>query len=380
MRFIVNSQSFSKQLQVMSGVLTNNNAVPIINCFYFELEEKVLTVKATDLETTLVCKIELEEGKVENISKIAVPAKQLLDTLKSLDDVPMQFAVDANNFNIEITSGEGRYNFQGQDAEQFPAMPKVEGSAVATMNADTLVTAINKTSFAASNDEMRKQMAGIFMKFNENTMTVVATDAHKLVRFRNNEVSCTEDKEIILPRKPITLIKNILAARKEEGEVTLEFNPSNVSFSIGNFFAICQLVEGKYPNIEAAIPKENPNHLVVERLSFLNTLRRVSLFANQSTHQVRLSMTDRQLQVSAEDLEFSNNAKENMICEYEGSPMEIGFNARFLLEMVNNLDTERIRIEMSHPSRAGIIFPVYEEETAEKMDILMLVMPVMLAN
>lgn len=380
MKFIVNSQIFNKQLQAMSGVLANNNTVPIINCFHFQIEENILTVRATDLETTLVTKIELESGRSEGLDQVAVPSKLLLDILKNLDDVPMTFTLNPNNYAIEIASGDGKYSLAGQNADSFPIVPVIEDSAKAIIPASVLVNCISKTSFACSNDEMRQQMSGIFMKFSTVNLTVVATDAHKLVRYRNSEVQADQDVEFILPRKPITLIKNIIASYKDDFPVTVEYNKTNVSFSFDNFFAVCRLVEGKYPNIEAAIPKENPNKLIVDRISFLNTLRRVSIFANKSTHQVRLAMDGAVLEVSAEDIEFSNVAHEKIGCEYQGSPMEIGFNARFLMEMVNNMETERIIIEMSQPTRAGIIFPYYEEENDSKEDILMLVMPVMLAN
>lgn len=380
MKFIVNSQIFNKQLQAMSGVLANNNTVPIINCFHFQIEENILTVRATDLETTLVTKIELESGRSEGLDQVAVPSKLLLDILKNLDDVPMTFTLNPNNYAIEIASGDGKYSLAGQNADSFPIVPVIEDSAKAIIPASVLVNCISKTSFACSNDEMRQQMSGIFMKFSTENLTVVATDAHKLVRYRNSEVQADQDVEFILPRKPITLIKNIIASYKDDFPVTVEYNKTNVSFSFDNFFAVCRLVEGKYPNIEAAIPKENPNKLMVDRISFLNTLRRVSIFANKSTHQVRLAMDGAVLEVSAEDIEFSNVAHEKIGCEYQGSPMEIGFNARFLMEMVNNMETERIIIEMSQPTRAGIIFPYYEEENDSKEDILMLVMPVMLAN
>lgn len=382
MKFIVNSQAFAKQIQALSGVLSsNNNTVPIISCFHFQLKDEALIVKATDLETTLVSRIELESARVEGgVDQVCVPSKILLDTLKTLDDAPLTFSVDAATLSIEIASGEGKYSLAGMSAETFPMMPTVEETTKATMPAQVLIDAINKTAFAASTDEMRQQMAGIFMRFSPEFVTVVATDAHKLVRYRHTGVQTSEEMSFILPRKPITLIKNILASRKEEGDVQLEFNQQNLCFSFGDFFAVCRLVEGKYPNIEAAIPKENPNKLTLDRQTFLNTLRRVSIFASQSTHQVRLSMSERTLQVSAEDVEFSNNASEAMPCEYDGDPMEIGFNARFLIEMVSNLATDRIIIEMSHPSRAGIIFPLYDDDSEHPENILMLVMPVMLAN
>ncbi len=379
MKFIINSLLFSKQIQSISGVITNNNTVPIINCFLFHLDENLLTIRATDLETTLVTKIEVESGRLEGLSDIAVPSKLLIDILKSLDDVPLTFSVDDATYGINITSGEGKYRLAGKNPETFPNMPEVRETEVLTVPSGALINAISKTSFAASTDEMRPQMGGIYCDITPENTTFVATDAHKLVRYRRTDIHSDNPTSFILPRKPITMLRNILAAQKEEMNVTVEYNNTNAFFTFENFYIICRLVDGKYPNYDAAIPKDNPNKLTVDRNSFLNTLRRVGLFANQASHQVRLSIQERELVVSAEDLEFSNDASEKLPCQYEGEPMEIGFNAKFLTEMVSNIESEQILIEMSHPSRAGIIFPITEEENSPE-NILMLVMPVMLAN
>ena len=379
MKFIINSLLFSKQIQSLSGVLTNNNTVPIINCFHFHLDEGLLTIRATDLETTLVSKVEVETGTIDGLTDIAVPSKLLIDILKSLDDVPLTFSVDDTNYSISITSGEGRYRLAGKNPETFPSMPESHDTSSITLPGSLLANAIGKTAFAASNDEMRQQMSGILCEINTENITFVATDAHKLVRYRRNDIKSDNPVSFILPRKPVMMMKNIIASHKEELEVSVEYNNTNAFFTFENFYIICRLVEGRYPNYDAAIPKDNPNRLTVDRNSFLNTLRRVGLFANQASHQVRLSIQEHELVVTAEDLEFSNDANEKLPCQYEGEPMEIGFNAKFLTEMVSNIDSEQILIEMSHPSRAGIIFPVLEgKETPE--DILMLVMPVMLAN
>lgn len=378
MKFIVNSQVLHRQLSSISGIITNSNTVPIISCFLFHVDEGQLTVRATDLETTLVVKLDVETASLEGINEVAIQSKLLLDILKSLDDVPLTFTVDDSSFAIELSHSAGKYSLAGMDASVFPAMPQVAETVSVTMPASALVSAINKTVFAASNDEMRQQMTGIFCQLSPEGATFVATDAHKLVRYKRSDVKADEQAEFIFPKKPITLVKKIMEGRHEEFDVTLSYNRTNATFAFDNVFIACRLVDGKYPNFEAAIPKENPNKLTVDRISFLNTLRRVGLFANQSTNQVRLSLDDNELVISAEDLEFSNNAQEKMPCDYKGDKMDIGFNSRFLIEMLSNLDTEHVLIEMSQPSRAGIIFPVSDEESSE--NILMLVMPVMLAN
>jgi len=380
MNFIVNSQQLLKQLQSLSGVLSNNNTMPIIGCFHFHLEENSLVVKTTDLSTTLVARLEVETGRMEQAEEVAIPSKMLLEILKSFDDVPLTFNVDSQSHAITIASGEGEYNLAGMDADTYPTMPTAEGTSTAHMSCSALVEAINKTYFATSNDEMHQQMSGIFCEMTPDGVTFVATDAHKLVRYRRKDVSSEESTNFILPKKPITIVKNILASRKDDGEVTIEYNNTNIFITFDNFYIVCRLVDGRYPNYEAAIPKDNPNKLILDRLTFLNTLRRVSIFASEATRQVRLSIGHDRLEISAEDLEFSNKAHESIPCQYEGEPMDIGFNAKFLTEMIGNLDSEQVLMEMSHPSRAGIIFPYGDESEDKADDILMLVMPVMLAN
>lgn len=380
MKFIVNSLLLSKQIQSISGVINNNNnTVPIISNFLFHLDEGLLTIRATDLETTLVTKVEVETGTMDQLTDVCVPSKLLIEILKNLDDVPLNFSVEESTYLINISSGEGRYHLAGSSAETYPSMTEAHDTHSIEMTSSVLVNAISKTSFAASTDEMRPQMAGIFCDITNENATFVATDAHKLVRYRRSDIHSESPISFILPRKPVAMLKSILASRKEEFPVMVEYNNVNVFFTFENFYVICRLVDGKYPNYDAAIPKENPNKLTLDRSSFLNTLRRVGLFASQSTHQVRLTIQDHELMLSSEDVEFSNGATEKMPCQYEGEPMEIGFNAKFLAEMVQNIETEQIMIEMSHPSRAGIIFPISTEENNPE-DILMLVMPVMLAN
>ena len=379
MKFIINSQLFAKNLQALSGVLTTNNNVPIISCFHFNLDGKTLTVKATDLETTIMATMELDEADGDNLNQIAVPAKLLLDILKSLSDEPITFSVDEATYSIEILSREGKYHLAGQNPESFPTMQEKGETNSVVISASALVNAITKTVFAASNDDMHQQMSGVFCELSPEHTTFVATDAHKLVRYRRLDVSSEEAKGFIFSKKPINLVKNILSANKEECDVTLEYNNTNVFFSFGNMFVACRLVDGKYPDYERAIPKENPFRLTLDRASFLNSLRRVSIFASQTTHQVRIKTGGNEITISAEDIDYSNDARERLACEYEGDPMEIGFNARFLMEMISNLDTETIVMQLSHPSRAGIITPVVDDEN-NKEDILMLVMPVMLAN
>ena len=382
MKFIINSQVIAKAVQALSGVIANSNTVPIINGYHFNLEGNLLTIKATDLETTITCKVALETADDNGVKNVVIPSRLLNDMLKTVDDLPLTFSVDDSTLAIEISWGNGgSCTLSGLAADTFPELPTVTEPRTAVMTTSALAQAIAMTQFAASGDELRPQMAGIYVELGTEYTTFVATDAHKLVRYRLLDARSEEPSSFILPKKPIMLTRGIMAGLKDDSEVTIAYNNVNASFSFGDFYVVCRLVDGKYPNYDAAIPKDNPNHLLVDRNSFLNVLRRVSIFANAATQQVRLDITEREMRITAEDIEFSNNAHDAIPCSYQGEPMEIGFNARFLKEMVSNIDTDELRIELSQPNRAGIMFPVYgDAEDKKNVDILMLVMPVMLAN
>jgi DNA polymerase-3 subunit beta len=370
MRFIVNSISLLKSVQALGGVLNVKNTLPILDNFLFELQGNILSITASDLETILTVDLELEMA--ENDGRVAVPARLLLDMLKAFSNVPITFSVD-DDFKIELAAGEGKYNLSGFNADEFPQRPDMTDPVSVEMEAGMMVNAINKTIFATGTDELRPVMAGVFCDLHDNDITFVATDAHKLVRYKRLNVSPGSQVSFILPKKPLNLLKNTLP--NDETVVKIEYSEKNTTFVFDNYRLICKLVDGRYPNYEAVIPKENPNVLTVERASFLSVIRRVSIFANKSTHQVRLKMTGQELLISAEDLDYSNAAQERLSCSYAGEDMDIGFNSRFLLEMLTNLESDEISIHMSQPNRAGLIIP---STNSEEEDILMLIMPVML--
>jgi DNA polymerase-3 subunit beta len=297
----------------------------------------------------------------------------LLDILKSLPDQPLTFDVDGKTFGIEITSDNGKYKLTGQNGDEFPKAPAMGASKALLIGADVLNRAISKTIFAAGNDDMRPIMSGVFFEIEPESVRFVATDAHKLVRMTRSDIG-GESAAFIVPRKPLNLLKGALSSLKSE--VNMQYTENNAMFTFDNVTLMCRLIEGKYPNYEAVIPKENPFKLTIDRLDFLNSIKRVSIFANRSTNQVRLKLTGSEIQLSAEDLDFANEAHEQLACTFVGDNMEIGFNSRFLQDMLNNLDANNVHVEMSAPNRAGIITEV--EKSFENEDILMLVMPVML--
>ena len=372
MKFIVSSSQLLKQLQVLGGVINTNNTLPILDNFLFDITNEQLKISASDLETTMSTTIDVE---ADESGSIAVPARLLLDTLKTFPEQPLTFVVEDNN-TIEISSDSGKYALAYADGAEFPKAVELESPSSTTVEGDILATAINKTIFASGNDDLRPVMSGVFFQFSTESLTFVATDAHKLVKYVRTDVSASEVAEFIMPKKPLTLLKNILAGSDEQ--VTIEYNESNAKFTFENSVLICRLIDGKYPNYEAVIPKENPNKLTLDRSTFLNSVRRVSIFSSKTTHQIRLKMAGTALNISAEDLDFSNKADERLQCNYEGDDMQIGFNSRFLTEMLSNLNSDEVLLEMSLPNRAGILTPIDGLDQGE--NITMLVMPVMLNN
>ena len=370
MKFIVSSSQLLKQLQILGGVINSNNTLPILDNFLFELSSNELKISASDLQTTISSTIEVES---DSEGAIAVSSRLLLDTLKTFPDQPLTFKTE-NEQTIEISADQGKYDMAYFSGDEFPKAVNLPSASATAMPGNVLATAISKTIFATGNDDLRPIMSGVFFQFSTENLTFVATDAHKLVKYSRTDVVATETAEFIMPKKPLNLLKGILSG--SEDEVMIEYNDKNAKFTFENTVLVCRLIDGKYPNYEAVIPKENPNKLTLDRASFLNAVRRVSIFASKTTHQVRLKMAGTELHISAEDLDFSNKANERLLCDYQGEDMQIGFNSRFLAEMLNNLTSNEIVIEMSLPNRAGILTPIDGTEKGEQ--IMMLVMPVML--
>tara|TARA_B110000483_G_scaffold241915_1_gene326158 strand:- start:493 stop:1614 length:1122 start_codon:yes stop_codon:yes gene_type:complete len=373
MKFIVSSSNLLKELQSIAGVLNTNNTLPILDYFLFNISKEMLEVSASDLETTMTTKISLEKADAKG--SVAVPARLLLDTLKTFADQPLTFDIDEKTFGIEISSENGKYKLAGQNGEEFPKVPELEAPANIEIESAVLHNAIVKTLFATGNDELRPVMSGVFFEIGKTHTNFVATDAHKLVRYRRNDVKASKPANFIMPKKPLTLLKNLLSSIN--APVTMQYTGTNAHFEIDNVTLICRLVDGKYPNYDAVIPKENPNTLNIDRVNFLNSIRRISIFSNKTTHQVRFKIAGSELNISAEDLDFSNEANERLTCNYNGDDIEIGFNSRFIIEMLNNLETSQVQLEMSTSNRAGLFLPAENEENE---DLLMLVMPVMLNN
>jgi len=371
MKFIVSSTVLLRNLQLISGVINPTNTLPILDDFLFELEEKVLKITASDLETTMSVRVDLDMA--EDPGVVTIPAKLLLDTLKTFAEQPLTITIDNNTLGIEISAGDGKFKLTGHKSDEFPTTPEIEEATTVKLNSEILRSAFNKTLFATGSDELRPVMSGVFCELAPEDLSFVATDAHKLVRYKRKDASAESVASFILPKKPLNQLKNVLP---DDAEVVIEYDQTNAFFSYDKVNLICRLIDGKYPNYDAVIPKDNPNVLTIERTPLINSIRRVALYANQSTNQVRLKISGKELTLSAEDIDYANEARERLTCSYEGEDMEIGFNSKFLMDMLNNLDSPNIKLEMSAPNRAGILMPADNENKDE--DILMLVMPVML--
>lgn len=372
MKFIVSSSFLLKQLSAINGVITTNPVVPILENFLFEINDGTLTITASDLQTSMITELEVE---AKEDGSIAIPAKILLETLRNLPEQPVTFSIDADTYSIEINSDNGRYKLSGENATDFPKVPTVSDGYSVNMSSGVLAQAINSTIYATSNDELRPAMTGVYIKLDETNTTFVATDSHRLIRYRRVDIASDMMHNMIIPRKALTLLKSTLPS--ENTNVNLEFNASNAFFSFNNVRMICRLIDERFPDYENVIPTDNENTMNIRKADFLSSLKRIAIYANKTTHQVRLKITGSELMISAEDLDFSNEASERLSCEHDGEDIEIGFNAKFLIEMLNNMDAEEVTLRLNAPNRAGIMFPVEKDENE---DILLLVMPVMLNN
>jgi DNA polymerase-3 subunit beta len=370
MKFVVSSSVLLKQLSAINGVVSTNPIVPILENFLLSLDGSLLTVTASDLQTVMITEIEVESS---DKGAIAIPAKLLLDTLRGLPEQPITLQVNAETFGTEIISDNGRYKLSGENPIDFPKTPSVNRGQSVDLSSSALGSAIANTLFATSTDDLRPAMTGVFVQMGTANATFVATDGHRLVRYRRTDIKSDVDTSMIIQRKALNLLKSCLPS--DDVPVKAEFTASNAFFSFGNIRMICRLIDERFPDYENAIPTNNQNSLTINRMEILSSLRRISIYSNRTTHQVRLKMSLNDLVISAEDLDYSNEANERLMCEYNGDDMEIGFNAKFLIEVLGNISSKTITFELSAPNRAGLIIPVDQEANE---DILMLVMPVML--
>jgi len=376
MKFVVSSTELLNHLQAVSKVINNKNTLPILDNFLFKLEGNTLEVTASDLETTLITRIKLDNVSEEGA--IAIPAKFLTEYLGKFSEQPLTFDISTENFSIRIHSETGDSNIMGYEWEDFPQVPTLKEDRTSSLRApaDLVLQGIGKTLFATGDDELRPVMNGILMELATDNLTFVSTNSHMLVRYRRKDASAGNDGSFILPKKPAGLLRTVLA--KEQDDVEISFDDKNAMFRLSDYTMVCRLVEGTYPAYNTVIPTININKLIIDRAEFLSALRRVAMFTNQATNLVKLELRGNQVTIFAQDIDFSHQGQETLKCQYDGNEMNIGFKANFLTDLLANLSSTDVSIEMSDPQRACLVLPVQNDIEAE--DTLMLLMPLTVAD
>ena len=372
MKFIVSSTGLFSHLQAISRVINSKNSLPILDCFLLELTDGTLSITASDSETTLVTSIEVVES--DGDGQFAVSSKTILDALKEIPEQPLTFVVNPENYEILVQYQNGKYSLMGQNADEYPQTPRLGDNAVnVTMEAPVMLNGINRALFATADDELRPVMNGIYFDITTADITCVASDGHKLVRNKTYKARGNEKAAFILPKKPASLLKNLLP--KEQGDVQIGFDDRNAIFTLENYSMTCRLIEGRYPNYNSVIPQNNPHKATIDRAAFMSALKRVSVFSSAASSLIKLHLDFNRIQISGQDIDFSTSAEETLMCQYEGNPMSIGFKSTFLIDILNNISSQEVIMELADPSRAGVILPVDQED---EEDLLMLLMPMML--
>jgi DNA polymerase III subunit beta len=372
MKFIVNTNQLLNKLLGVSGTIVSKPVIPILDHFLFDIKDGKLTITATDLETSMSTSLDVQSD--EDI-RMAVPSKMCIEMLKALPNQPVTFTLQADTNIIELKSEFGRYKLIGQNADDFPRIPEATAENSFNMASGALSSSIVQTIFASGNDELRLSLTGVYVQLFKNNVVFVATDANRLVKIERTDVKPGVEASFILPKKALNLLKSSLP--QDDSECHVDFNDSNAFFTFGDVRLICRLIDERYPDYRAVIPTENPNKLTVNRTDFLNSVKRISIFGNKSTNQINIKITGSELTISAEDIDMSNEAVERLGCDFAGEDMEIGFNSKLLIELLQNINTPDIIIELSTPNRAGIILP---NQNMDDEHLLMLIMPMMIAS
>jgi DNA polymerase-3 subunit beta len=368
MKFTVSSSLLLSRLQMVGKVISSKNTMAILDNFLLQVNGNQLTITASDLETTLTTSLEIDnqEGDIT----IALPAKLLMDSLKEFPEQPLCFDINPENLAVVFRTETGNYNFIGQNGNEYPKAPALkEDNFKCAIDASVLGAGVGKTAFAAATDDLRPAMTGIFFHFSSNGVTCVATDAHKLVRLINNTVTSETEASFILPRKSANMVKNLVAS--EKGEVKVSFDDKNIIFEMPTYHMICRQIEGRFPNYNGVIPQNNPHEIILDRHQFISSIKRIIAFANQGTYLIKLSIASGRMTLSAQDIDFSISAQETIPCQFEGESINIGFKAPLLVDILNGISSDEVRLQLADPSRAGIILPFENEENEDMLTLLM---------
>ena len=372
MRLTISSTALASRLSALSKVFNNKNTMPILDCYLFYVKGNTLTITASDSENVMTTQLQADEADSEGT--FAVNYRTILDAVRELPEQPLTLDVDMSSFAVKVIYLNGMYNFTAQRGDEFPRLqPLHDGATSIIIDSKTLVNDISHSIFATANEELRPVMNGIYFDLNQEGLAIVASDGHKLVRTRNKNIKTENPMSFILPKKPATLLKNVLT--KSEDEVIIRFDDRNANISYADGSLTCRLIEGRYPNYNSVIPQDNPNQLTMDRMVMIGVIRRVLPFASDSSQQIRLHIEAGKAVISSEDIEFYTSAKEEIICDYTGATMDIGFKGTTLMEILTNLDCEEVTLEFADPSRPCLILPTQQPENE---DILMLIMPMLL--
>ncbi len=372
MRFTVSSTALSSKLNALSRVINSKNSLPILADFVFDINNGMLQLTASDSENVMTTQLELTD--VDGYGRFAVGNHDLLEAVKGFSEQPITFDIDQQANIAKISYQNGLFSLPVESADEFPMAQKVSEGAIEIVIPNSLLAEnINRTLFATAQDELRPVMNGIYFDLTPESLALVASDGHKLVRNKILTIHSDQPASFILPKKPASLLKNLLG--KDGGDVIIRFDERNAQINYGDGELICRLIEGRYPNYNSVIPQNNPNLLTVDRLSLLAALRRVQPFANDSSNLIRFHVEGGTLQLDAEDYDFSKTATERMLCEYNGQPMSIGFKGSSFIEILSNFDCPEVIIQLADPSRAGLVLP---SEQPENQDVLMLMMPMLI--
>ncbi|MFR9620175.1 MAG: DNA polymerase III subunit beta [Rikenellaceae bacterium] len=372
MKFTVSSQTLQQLLMTTGKVISNKNTFPILDYFLMELSDGVLKVTTSDLETTMISSIKIENVEMDGV--VAAPAKLMLDTLKEFAVMPLTIEVNCETWEITISWKSGSLSIPGADPVSYPVIQSIaEERCEIEVATESLTNGINKTIFATADDELRPVMNGIYFHIEPSTLSFVATDAHKLVKCQMSH-SSDLNSSFILPKKPANLLKGVLA--KSDSDIKIVFDSKNAMFTFKNYTLVCRLIEGNYPNYNAVIPTNNPNKMLVDRVELLNAIRRVAVCSNPTTNLIRLDVANNEISLQTQDLDFSVSANETLSCSYDAQPITIGFKSTFLVEILSNIESEMVAVELADSTRAGVFKPVVDDASAG--EVLMLLMPMMI--
>ncbi|MGM9806265.1 MAG: DNA polymerase III subunit beta [Candidatus Aphodosoma sp.] len=368
MKFTVSSSQLLSRLQTVGRVIPSKSTMSILENFLLQVSGNILTITGSDLDTTVCSTLEISD--VDGEITIALPGKLLMETLKEFSDQPLCFDINTENYSVEFRTENGNYKFVGKFGGDYPQTKQLSSeSETHTVSSSVLLTGISKTAYAAATEDLRPTMTGIFHRFTPEGITFVATDAHKLVRLTNTSVTSDGDSSFILPRKAANLLRTILGS--EQGDVEVSFDSQNIVYRMPNYMLICRQIEGKFPNYQGVIPQNNPIEVIVDRQAFTNAIKRIAVFTNQGTNLIKIGISQGTINLSAQDIDFSTSANENISCQYEGDPISIGFKAPLLIDNLSGISSQDVRILLSDPTRAGLILPFENEENEDMLTLLM---------